>query len=260
MPARYRNLLKQVFDGINQVNQSGPERTKEETTVSMGFRVLRGHERAEQAMVRAFADIPTSIISDNLGRVVGAGPGVRPYHRFDGSAGRLAGTALTVRTRPGDNLMIHKAADEAQPGDVIVVEAGGDLTNALIGELIVSHARSRGVAGFVVDGAVRDLDVLGVDTYPVFGAGVTHRGPYKDGPGEVGVTIALDGMVIDAGDIIIGDQDGVVSIPKALAETTLAAARKQVEAEAATQAAIQGDGWDRSWVDRILKERGCEGI
>lgn len=228
--------------------------------MSLGFRVNRDHTKADASTVRAFADIPTSIISDNMGRMVGAGPGVRPFHRFEGGEGRLVGTALTVKTRPGDNLMIHKAADVAQPGDVIVVEAGGDLTNALIGELIISHARSRGVVGFVIDGAVRDLDVLSADTFPVFGAGATHRGPYKDGPGEIGVRISLDGMVIEPGDIIVGDQDGVVSIPQADAETVLAAARKQIEAEAKTLAAIKGEGWDRSWVDKILRDRGCDGI
>lgn len=228
--------------------------------MGIGFRVVRGHERASDALVQAFSDVPTSIISDNLNRVVAAGPAVRPMHQFRDGKGRLAGTALTVKTRPGDNLMIHKAADEAQPGDVIVVESGRDLTNALIGELIVSHARSRGVVGFVIDGAARDLDVLGVDTYPVFAAGVTHRGPYKDGPGEVGVPIALDGMVIEPGDIIIGDQDGVVSIPKAVAEDLLPRTRAQIEAEAKTAAAIAGDGWDRAWVDKILRDRGCEGV
>jgi regulator of RNase E activity RraA len=221
---------------------------------------LRGHRRAAEAIVRAFADIPTSIISDNLGRVVAAGPAIRPLHRFEDGKGRLAGTALTVKTRPGDNLMIHKAVDEAAPGDVIVVEAGADLTNALIGELIVRHAKTRGVAGFVIDGALRDLDALGQDSFPIFAAGVTHRGPYKDGPGEVGVPIALDGMIVAPGDIVIGDQDGVVSIPQDQAEVTLAAARRQLEAEATTIKAIEGDGWDRSWVDEILRDRGCEGL
>lgn len=165
-----------------------------------------------------------------------------------------------MKTRPGDNLMIHKATDIAQPGDVIVVDAGGDLTNALIGELIISHARSRGVVGFVVNGAVRDMDVIAVDDYPVYGAGVSHRGPYKDGPGEVNVPIALDGMVIAPGDIVIGDLDGVVCIPREEAESVLAASRAQQEKEAGIQAAIAGAGWDRAWVDEILKAKGCEGV
>ncbi len=218
--------------------------------------MLDGHVRSDRSLVEAFAKIPSAIISDNLNRMVAAGPSVRPMHK----EGTLAGTALTVKTRPGDNLMIHKAADIAQPGDVIVVDAGGDLTNALIGELIISHARSRGVVGFVVNGAVRDMDVIAVDDYPVYGAGVSHRGPYKDGPGEVNVPIALDGMVIAPGDIVIGDLDGVVCIPREEAESVLAASRAQQEKEAGIQAAIAGAGWDRAWVDEILKAKGCEGV
>lgn len=224
--------------------------------MAAGFRVLDGHIRSDRSLVEAFAKIPSAIISDNLNRMVAAGPTVRPMHK----GGTLAGTALTVKTRPGDNLMIHKAADMAQPGDVIVVDAGGDLTNALIGELIVSHARSRGVVGFVVNGAVRDMDVIAVDDYPIYGAGVSHRGPYKDGPGEVNVPISLDGMVIAPGDIIIGDLDGVVCIPREEAESVLAASRAQLDKEAGIQAAIAGAGWDRAWVDEILKAKGCEGV
>nr|WP_269069024.1 RraA family protein [Aurantimonas coralicida] len=227
-----------------------------EAGVAAGFRVLDGHVRSDRSLVEAFAKIPSAIISDNLNRMVAAGPSVRPMHK----GGTLAGTALTVKTRPGDNLMIHKAADIAQPGDVIVVDAGGDLTNALIGELIISHARSRGVVGFVVNGAVRDMDVIAVDDYPVYGAGVSHRGPYKDGPGEVNVPISLDGMVIAPGDIVIGDLDGVVCIPREEAESVLAASRAQQEKEAGIQAAIAGAGWDRAWVDEILKAKGCEGV
>jgi regulator of RNase E activity RraA len=225
--------------------------------MAIGFRVKNDHVRADRALVEAFADIPTAIISDNLNRMTAAGPTVRAVHRV---GARLVGTALTVKTRPGDNLMIHKAADLAEPGDVIVVEAGGDLTNSLIGELIVGHARSRGVAGFVVDGAVRDLDALGADDYPIFAAGVSHRGPYKEGPGEVGYPIALDGMVIESGDIIVGDLDGVVVVPRAAASALLPLVRAQLEREAKIQAAIRGSGWDRSWVDQILRAKGCEGV
>ncbi|MBT55256.1 MAG: methyltransferase [Mameliella sp.] len=207
-------------------------------------------------MVEAFSKIPTAIISDNLSRMVAAGPTVRPMHR----EGSLAGTAVTVKTRPGDNLLIHKAADMVQPGDVIVVDAGGDLTNALIGELIISHARTRGCVGFVVNGAVRDMDVISADTFPVYGAGVSHRGPYKDGPGEVNVPISLDGMIIEPGDIIIGDMDGVLCVPKADAARVLKLARAQEEKERSIQKAIQQSAWDRSWVDETLKAKGCAGV
>ncbi|MCS2609765.1 RraA family protein [Halomonas dongshanensis] len=224
--------------------------------MALGFRVLKGHQRSDQSLVEAFSKIPTAIISDNLNRMVAAGPRIKPLH----TGGGLAGTAVTVKTRPGDNLMIHKAADIAEPGDVLVVDGGEDLTNALIGELIVTHARSRGVVGFVINGAARDIDVIGTDVFPVYAGGISHRGPYKDGPGEVNVPIALDGMIIEPGDIVIGDLDGVVSIPRLQADTVLKACLQQVEKETGILQAIHGEGWDRRWVDEILKAKGCEGV
>lgn len=147
-----------------------------------------------------------------------------------------------------------------RPGDVIVVDAGGDLTNALIGELIISHARSRGCVGFVVNGAVRDMDVISANDFPVYGAGVSHRGPYKDGPGEVNIPISLDGMIIEPGDIVIGDLDGVVCIPKADATRVLELSRAQEEKERGIQQAIKQAAWDRAWVDEMLKAKGCAGV
>jgi len=222
----------------------------------LGFKVLTEHERSDKSLVESFAKVPTAIVSDNLNRMVAAGSRVRPMHAGSG----LAGTAVTVKTRPGDNLMIHKAVDVAEPGDVIVVDGGGDLTNALIGELIVSHARARGVVGFVINGAARDLDVIGTGSFPIYAAGVSHRGPYKDGPGEVNVSIALDGMIIEPGDIIIGDLDGVVSIPRLGAGEIFEACLAQMNKEENILRAIASDGWDRSWVDEILKSKGCEGV
>ena len=125
----------------------------------------------------------------------------------------MAGPALTVKTRPGDNLMLHKALDLAEPGDVIVVDAGGDLTNAIIGEIMSGYAASRGLGGIVINGAIRDAGALRRASFPVYAAGVTHRGPYKDGPGEINVPIAIDGMVIEPGDLIVGDEDGVLVRP-----------------------------------------------
>jgi regulator of RNase E activity RraA len=218
----------------------------------LGYRIVRDCKRADERLVAAFSEIPVAIVSDNMGRLFAGGDSIRPYHK----SGGMAGNALTVKTRPGDNLMIHKAADIAQPGDVIVVDAGGDLTNSLIGELIVSHARTNGVVGFVVDGAIRDLDVLGTDTFPIFAAGVSHRGPYKDGPGEINVPVSIGGMVVNPGDIVIGDLDGMLAIPAEDAETVLAAAQAQQAKEAGILKAIGEGGWDRSWVDDILREKG----
>jgi RraA family protein len=181
------------------------------------------------------------------------GPRLRPMHK----EGHLAGPALTVKVRPGDNLMIHKALTLAQPGDVIVVDAGGDLTNALFGEIMVATAVKRGVAGVVLNGAVRDCDEIRRGSFPLYAAGVTHRGPYKDGRGEINVPIAIDGMVIEPGDLILGDADGLLCVPFDEVEATLAAARKKAEAEKQTLADIAAGRLDTSWIDATLQRLGC---
>ena len=143
----------------------------------------------------------------------------------------LSGAAFTVKTRPGDNLMIHKALLMAEPGDVIVVDGGGDLTNALVGELMLSHAMSIGVAGVVINGAVRDLGWIKANSFPVFAAGITHRGPYKDGPGEINVPISLAGMIIEPGDLVIGDDDGLLCVPFDHTDEVYRQAKAKNEAE-----------------------------
>jgi RraA family protein len=171
--------------------------------------------------------------------------------------GVLAGPALTVKTRPGDNLMIHKALMIAAPGDVIVVDAGGDLTNSLFGEIMSTEAEVNGVAGLVLNGAIRDADAIRKGRLPIFAAGVTHRGPYKDGPGEINVPIALDGMVIEPGDLILGDDDGVLCVPFADTATVLEAARKKHADEERSIAAIKGGTRSKAWVDQTLERLGC---
>lgn len=222
--------------------------------MTVGFRIVREIARAPKAMIQAFAEIPTPLISDNMNRMFAGGAGLRPIHR----EGSMCGPALTVRTRPGDNLMVHKALDMAEKGDVIVVEAGGDVTSAIIGEIMVRIAEKKGVAGIVIDGAVRDAGALARNIIPVYARGVTHRGPYKDGPGEIGVPVAIDGMVIAPGDIVVGDEDGIVAVPQAEAAEILELAKKQVHAEARTMKQIAEGTLDRSWVDARLKERGCQ--
>jgi regulator of RNase E activity RraA len=162
-----------------------------------------------------------------------------------------------VKCRPGDNLMIHKALTMAQPGDVIVVDAGGDLTNSLFGEIMVATAVKRGVAGVVLNGAVRDSEEIGRGTFPLYAAGVTHRGPYKDGPGEINVPIAIDGMVIHPGDLILGDADGLLCVPYRQRRGSAGRTRKKMEAEKKTLADIAGRPLDTSWIDATLKRIGC---
>ena len=125
-----------------------------------------------------------SVISDNLDRLPGV-VGLQPFHR----SGRMAGTALTVRTRAGDNLAVHHALELVKPGDVIVVDGGGDITRALVGEIMKDIALHRGAAGFVIDGAIRDVAAFRASDFPCFARGVIHRGPYKTGPGAINVPV-----------------------------------------------------------------------
>jgi len=174
------------------------------------------------------------------------------------AGGVLAGPALTVKTRPGDNLMVHKAIDIAEPGDVIVVDAGGDLTNAIIGEMMVTHATKRGVAGFVINGSIRDVATISKSGTPVYAAGVTHRGPYKDGPGEINCVVAIAGMIIEPGDLMLGDDDGLVCIPFDVLDAVLVDAQAKHNAEIAQMAAIKEGTVNRRWVDDALTKLGCE--
>ena len=192
-----------------------------------GLRILKRRRAVDLDLARRYLDVPVANVSDCMARMTAGGPRLRPMH----AGGRMAGPALTIKARPGDNLMIHKALQMAKPGDIIVVDAGGDLTNALIGEIMVGDAVKQGLGGFVMNGAIRDAAVLRQGSFPVFAAGVTHRGPYKDGPGEINVPIAIDGMVIHPGDLIVGDADGLLCIPFEEVEKILAATRQKMDLE-----------------------------
>lgn len=178
--------------------------------------------QADPALIAAFRALPVANISDNLHRMAGA-RGLRPFH--DGTP--MCGTAITVRTRSGDNKVIHEALTLVRPGDVIVVDGGGDLDRALIGEIMSGIAEMRGAAGFVLDGAVRDLDALSRSSFPVFARAGIHLGPYKNGPGEINVPVCIGGMTVTPGDIVVGDADGVTAFAPDIAETLLEATRAQ---------------------------------
>ncbi|MFY7065809.1 NAD(P)-binding domain-containing protein [Nocardiopsis changdeensis] len=179
-------------------------------------------------LIDAFAEIPTAAIGDARDRLGFLSSRIRPVW----AGARLAGRALTVQTRPGDNKALHRALAVARPGDVLVVDGGGDDSRALLGELIAERAVNRGVRGMVVDGAVRDVDELRELGFPVWAAAVSPAGPYKDGPGHIGRTISVGGAVCAPGDIVVADGDGVFIVPRLEAEQTLAAARLVLEDEA----------------------------
>ena len=220
----------------------------------IGFQICKRTRKVDVETIARFRELPVANISDSMSRMFAGGPRLRPVH----ASGVLAGPAFTVKTRPGDNLMVHKALDMAEPGDVIVVDGGGDLTNSLIGEIMTSYAQQRRIAGMVIHGAIRDYDTLHAGTFPVFAAGVTHRGPYKDGPGEINVRVAIDGMVIEPGDLIVGDGDGIVCVPFEVTEEVLKATQAKHAAEIKQLAAIKEGKVDRAWVDAALTRLGCK--
>ncbi len=220
--------------------------------MAIGFRIQLRPPAIDRNLIDGLRGIPTPIISDNMGRLYAGGAVLRPHH--DGTP--MIGVALTVRTRPGDNLMVHKAIDIAEPGDVIVVDAGGELTNSLIGEIMLGLARRNGVAGFVIDGAIRDSEALAASSLGVFARGVSHRGPYKDGPGEINVPVSVGGQPVSPGDIVIGDADGVLAISREDAIGVAELARAQVRREVDILASIENGTIDRSWVDAALTAKG----
>jgi RraA family protein len=215
------------------------------------YKALRKNPSAPQAdatLIAALRDLPLAALSDNMHRNVGT-VGLQPYHRPGDKT--MAGTAVTARSRGGDNLTYLRALEFCRPGDVLIVDAGGDIANAVVGGILTFYARKIGVAGVVIDGAIRDVAEIRSRDLPVYARGVTHRGPYKDGPGEINVPISIGGMVVNPGDIVVGDQDGLLAIPPADAAELIVKARAVLEAEARTMQAMEEGRWDRSFIDAL---------
>ena len=216
-----------------------------------GFRILP-RVPTDPALARLFAGLPASNIGDTMSRMDGTS-GLTPFHK---PGVQLLGIALTVRVRAGDNLMIHKALQLGAPGDVLVIDGGGAVDRALFGDIMKNVAKMRGFAGIVIDGAIRDVGAYRTDDFPCYARGVCHRGPYKDGPGEINVPVSIGGMVAHPGDIVVGDDDGVLFIPPAEAQAIAKAARAKFAAEEATFAAIRDRKYDDRWIDEALRAKG----
>ena len=222
---------------------------------NVGFRIFMTPKRTKRELVEAFTGMPVANIADNMNRMSCIDSKIRPMN-----SAPLLGTAFTVKCRPGDNLLLHKAIDMAEPGDIIVVDAQGDLTHAVIGELMISWLQQRRVSGVIVDGAVRDAGHLRKINFPVYAAGVTPKGPYKEGPGEINVPVSCGGVVVKPGDILVGDADGVVVIDPADAPGILEKTKAHMLKEATATEDIKNNKWPRAWVDTMLGEKGCEYI
>lgn len=223
--------------------------------MSIGCKIVYDIARPEKALVEQFRGMPVANIGDNMGRIAAVDSAIVPFNKSP-----LLGTAFTVRMPAGDNLMFHKAMDLAQPGDVIVIDVGGGVERAIFGDLMVSYCRARGITGIVCDGAIRDVDGLSQLTdFAIYAKGVTPNGPYKNGPGEINVPVVIGGKLVKPGDIIVGDEDGVIIIEPADAERLEAATRETMAKEAKIMEDIITKGeYIRPWVDEKLREIGCD--
>ena len=205
----------------------------------IGNRIFTKIERAGKELVEAFRGIPSSNINDEMNRLFNMNANITLMN--PDTAKNMVGTAFTVHAPIGDNLFLHEALDLAEPGDVIVVDGGGYANRAFAGEIMMTFAQKKGIAGVVVDGCMRDSDGMRNLTMPVYSAGVTPQGPYKNGPGEINTAVSCGGQVVFPGDILVGDADGIVVIHKQDAEEVLAAAKKKKAGEDKTFELMDSD-------------------
>ena len=220
-----------------------------------GYRIIKNFERPLKETVEKFRTVPVTTISDAMNRTASVNSTIRPVNHV-----RLTGTAYTVRCQAGDNLMLYYAIDNALPGDVIVLDGAGYTERAVTGELIIKSAKNRGIAGFVIDGVVRDWEEISqMSDFAVFCKGTNPNGSYKNGPGEINVPVVIGGRVIRPGDIIAGDINGLVVVPREDAETVLQRTEAIAAKEERTMKLLDNGGTlDVSWMYRKLEAEGCE--
>ncbi|MBK6007935.1 RraA family protein [Ramlibacter ginsenosidimutans] len=214
--------------------------------------VLKDFERVAPEIVKKAADFQPAILSDVNGRRGAMHGRIQPLNRRM----KLAGPALTVEVRPGDNLMIHAALSLAKPGDVLVIDGKADQTCALMGAIMMNAARQRGLAGVVIDGAVRDAIELEELGFPVFSVGTNPNGPTKEVAGRIGHPVSCGGVTVHPGDFIVADADGVMCVEREKIESLLAAAAEKVVAEARRIDGIKQGDVGAPWLGQALVKAG----
>jgi len=222
--------------------------------MTIGFRILPSPPLPAADLIAALRALAVANLTDSMNFTRAVAGAIRPMHK----GGVMCGPALTVRVPPNDNLMVHKSVDVARPGEVIVVEAGGNLDVSVVGGIVTGYAASRGVGGFVIDGAIRDTAEIGAGSLPVYARGICARGPRKEGPGEINVPVTIGGVTVNPGDIVVGDEDGLVVVPLADAREVIERTRALAQREQDIMQKIAAGTLDRAWIDQALKSKGCE--
>jgi RraA family protein len=217
--------------------------------------IRRDFERVSVDVIQAARKFQASILADVAGRRGTLGGRIQPLSK----AMKVAGPAFTVEVRPGDNLMIHAALALAKPGDVIVVDGKGDLSCALTGALMAAHAQKAGIAGFVIDAAVRDTEDCAKGSFPIFAAGSNPNGPLKNSSGRINWPISVAGTTVNPGDLVVGDADGVVILPREIAAGIVRGAQAKVDSEDERMKQIARNELVQPWVAEGLRAVGALG-
>ena len=226
--------------------------------MSVGNRVFLQRDLPDPQIMEEFCFLPAANVADTMGRSCALSSEIRLIS--NPKAPIMVGAALTVKARPGDNLMLHKALDMAGENDVIVVSNDGDRTHSLMGEIMAVYAQhTRKIRGIVLDGPIRDYEELSqLDEMFLYATGSTPGGPYKEGPGEVNVPISIGNIAVEPGDIVLGDRDGVIIIPRLDAAQILVEAKKYAQADAGKVEAAKKGAAKRQWVADTLEKKNVE--
>lgn len=221
-----------------------------------GHRIVTNVPRAAPEIVDALAQYGSATVHEAMGRVGYAGHRIRPIQQ--GAA--ISGSAVTASVAPGDNLMVHVAIEQAGPGDVIVVVPTTDSPYGFIGELMATQMQTRGVRGYVTSGGVRDTGELRNMSFPVWTKFISSEGTVKDTPGSVNVPVVLEGVLVNPGDIVVADDDGVTVVPRALAAQTLAAAEARADKELRNRARYAAGeiSMDLNGLRPVIEQLGIE--
>lgn len=225
--------------------------------MTVGGRIFLKKNESGLKYLSEFTKIPTANIADTMGRSCALHPRIRLYSNPVQEIS--AGIALTVKSRGGDNLLIHAALDMAKEGDVIIASNEGGVDNrSLMGEIMFTYASYKKLNGLVLDGPIRDVSAATKMSLPIYATGSTPGGPYKEGPGEINVPISCGGISVNPGDIVVMDGDGVIIIPLKDAETVLEAAKKLQSADEAKVIAAANGTAKREWVGKTLETKNIE--
>jgi len=218
--------------------------------------VRRSIERPDASVVRLLGELGVATVHESQGRC-GL---LRPYMRPIFPSARVAGPAVTVSCQPGDNLMIHASIDVVQPGDVLVVTTTAESTDGMFGELLAESCRAHGVAGLVIDAGVRDVSELTTMEFPVWSKAISAQGTVKATAGSVNIPVVCAGALVRPGDVIVGDQDGVVVVPReSAAEIAGLGELRRAKEEVSRQRLRAGEkGLDMYGLRARLKELGVE--